>query len=100
MSNRKPVARLVFKTRDKQSFSILSIWRTDKGHGYSINRDKGSEKYPAIGLFEALKRWGQGDGYLTFWIDDDDQKRSESSQSRDDFGGGQADDFGDGGVPF
>lgn len=68
MSNdRVRIGRLSFKGRnDAKAKSILTVWRGSNG-GYSISKDKHSDQYPAIGLFEALKAWGTGEGFLDFW---------------------------------
>jgi hypothetical protein len=66
-NDRVRIGRLSFKGRgDTKARSILTVWRGSNG-GYSITKDKHTEQYPAIGLFEALKAWGQGEGYLDWW---------------------------------
>lgn len=68
MSNdRECIGRLKCKMRNEQKArSILSIWKGSNG-GYSINKDKDSDKFPAIGLFEALKAWGLGEAFIDYW---------------------------------
>jgi hypothetical protein len=104
MSNdRECVARLKCKIRNEQkSRSVLSVWKSANG-SYSIAKDKDSEKYPAIGLFEALKEWGLGNAFLDFWPADSQRSGGSSrgggsSQSQ----GGSTSEFGDdfGDLPF
>ena len=60
MSNdRKPIARITFR-KDKQTYSLISIWPGKFPGTYSISRDKGTDKRPPIALFDALKAWGGG----------------------------------------
>ena len=65
---RTPFGRLKL-TKDGKKYSVLTVWKSDMG-GYSISPDKHSEQYPAMGLFDALKAWGQG-AYLDYWLADD-----------------------------
>ena len=69
MSNdRKPIARITFR-KDRQTYSLISIWPGKFPGTYSISRDKGTDKKPPIALFDALKAWGAGEGYLDVSIE-------------------------------
>lgn len=96
-TQRKPIARLTFR-RDKITYSILTVWPGKFPGTYDIARDKTDEsrKRIAIGLFDALKAWGNGDGYLSFSIESQRERR-DSPPPGNDYGGG---DFGGGDVPF
>lgn len=94
MSNR-PIARLEFRA-EKQTYSVLSIWRGKFAGGYDISRDKGTDKRPAISFGDAIRRWMTGDGYLAVWIESEREQRGGSSPQPPPSNGG--DDFGD--VPF
>lgn len=98
MSNeqRSALVRLSFR-KDKQTFGILSIWPGKFAGLYDVSRDKDSVKYPTIGLFEALKSWGQGTGYLQLSIESEREQRGGTQTRTDQPVGG--DDFG-GGVGF
>ena len=107
--SRKPIAKLTAKI-GQQSYSVLSIWAGNYPGTYSIAREKGTEKYPQLGLFDALKSWGKGEAFLNVSIESQREQRGDSNGygSRggnaggqgggDDFGAG---DFGDGpDLPF
>ena len=95
MTDRKPIARLSMR-RDKQTYGILTIWPGKFPGTYDISRDKGSERYPAIGFLEAVKAWTAGDAYLSISVESQREKRGgpAPAASYDDDG------FGEGSVPF
>jgi hypothetical protein len=106
MSNdRECIGRLKLKMRNEQKAkSILSVWRGSNG-GYSITKDKDSEKYPAIGLFDALKAWGMGEAFIDYWPADPGRGARTNAQTLDGprAGGGDfgtEDPFDDSGLPF
>lgn len=65
---RKPIARLTYRA-DKITYSILSIWPGKFAGTYDISRDKPSDRRQVIGLFDALKGWAKGVGYLSISIE-------------------------------
>ena len=102
MSNgntRRPIARLTLR-RDKVTYSILTVWPGRFAGTYDISRDKTDEakKRIAIGLFDALKAWGSGDGYLSLSIESEREQRPRRDESGGGFGGNGNDD--DMGIPF
>jgi hypothetical protein len=104
-NERVRIGRLSFKGRgDTKAKSILTVWRGSNG-GYSIAKDKDSEKYPAIGLFDALKAWGMGEAFIDYWPTDPGRGARTNAQTLDgprtgggDFGA--EDPFDDSGLPF
>jgi hypothetical protein len=97
MSSDTVVARVSFTDKDRKRFDVLSVWSGRFKGSYSVRKAKGNDKYPSIGLFDALKAWGLGDGYIDVTIESQRERtpeqRSGGSYDRaprgnDDFGGG------------
>jgi hypothetical protein len=75
-NDRVRFGKLSFKGKnDPKAKSVLTVWKGANG-GYSITKDKHSDQWPAIGLFDALKSWGMGEGYLDFWLADQPRQTS------------------------
>ena len=99
MSNRRPIASLTMSRKVDnawQNYSVLSIWPTDHAGLYSISPDKGNEKYPPIGIIDAIKAFATG-ARFSVRVASESQPRSNSGGERrgnDDFGGsyGSSDD--------
>lgn len=103
MSNdRRPIARLTLR-KDRVTYGILSIWRGRYAGTYDISREKPSDRRQTIGLFDALKSWGLGEGFLSISIESERepyQPRGGQQEPNGFGGGGDFDDgFGDG-TPF
>lgn len=112
-NDRKPIAKLTFR-KDNETYSILTIWPGKFPGTYDVSRDKertsGQGKlFPAMGLFDALKSWGMGVGFLSISVESEREPRSAEQKSGgqydrppaktgDDFGGGG--DFGGDDIPF
>lgn len=62
MSSR-PILSVTYK-RGETTYSVLSVWPGRFPGTYSISRDKGSDKYPAISLVEVIKGFAAGDGFV------------------------------------
>lgn len=86
------IARISFTDKDRKRFDVLSVWSGRFPGSYSVRRAKGSEKFQAIGLFDALKAWGLGDGYLDITIESQREprggQRNHDRRGDGDFGGG------------
>ena len=81
-----------------ENYSILSIWSTDHAGLYSISADKGSDKYPPLGLIDAIKAFASG-ARMSIRINAESQRSSSGGG----YGGGPShsgDDFGADDVPF
>lgn len=76
----REVAGRLKLTKDGKKFSVLTVWRNDMG-GYSVSPDKHSEQYPSMGLFDALKAWGQG-AYLDYWVEKPRNEHQEHPRGR------------------
>jgi hypothetical protein len=80
MSNdRKPVARITFR-KDRQKYAIATIWSSQFAGNYGFSFDKPSEKYPAIGLFEALKSLASGVGFIDISVESQREQRGSGGQ--------------------
>ncbi len=107
--SKRPVASLTMsrKVNDAwQNYSVLSIWETDHAGLFSVSADKGSEKYPSIGLIDAIKGFASGARFsIRVSRESGGGQRGGGSQGggdrrgNDDFGGGGS-DFGDNDIPF
>ena len=98
-SDRKALVRFTF-TKDRVKHGIMTVWSGNYPGTYSLSRDKGSDRFPAIGLFDALKSWGMGSGFIDISVES--QREQRGGQDRPARGG---EDFGSGGfgndeVPF
>lgn len=81
------------------NYSVLSIWATEHSGLYSISADRGSDKYPPLGLVDAIKAFASG-ARMSVRVTSQAQSgggRGPSHDDRrrdDDFGGGDPD------IPF
>lgn len=89
--DRRPIARLEFRA-DGKTFSVLSIWRGKFPGGYDISREKPTERRAAMSFGDALRAWSAGNGYLTFWVESERERRGAPAQPS-----GASDGFGDAG---
>ena len=100
MSNdRKPLARLSIRI-DKQTHAIATIWPGKFPGTYDISRDKSTEKFPAMGLFDALKAWGGGTGYLGFSVESERERRDGGAPRSGGYSAPSGGDFADDDLPF
>lgn len=96
MSNR-PVMSVTFR-RGEQNYSVLSVWPGKFAGTYSVSRDKGTDKYPAISLGDVIRAFIAGEGFVNV--------RVTSEAGRGGSGGGysqpqSASDYGDDDqIPF
>lgn len=98
MSNR-PILSITYK-RGETTYSVLSVWPGRFPGTYSISRDKGSDKYPAISLVEVIKGFAAGDGFVNVRMAESGGGRQEQSSGGASFGShNDANDFSDD-VPF
>ena len=97
MTDRRPVMKLTAKIAG-QSYSVLSVWKGNYAGTYSISRDKGTDKAPPLGLFDALKAWGKGEAYLNVSVESEREQRSDGHGARRGNAAPVDDDFGD--VPL
>lgn len=91
MSERKPLIRLSYSTKDKRTFSVLSIWKGGFPGAYTISRDKGSDRFPAMTFGEAVKAWTLGEGFLNVIVESetvprDGAPRQETKREDEDLG--------------
>lgn len=101
MSN-KPVMSVSFK-RGEQSYNVLSVWRGSYAGTYSVSRDKGSERYPAISVIEVIKALAAGDGFVNVRV----ASQADAAPRSGGGGGagfaderGHAQDFAEDDIPF
>lgn len=92
MSDR-PVLSVTYKRGDT-TYSVISVWPGRFAGTYSVSRDKGSEKYPALSIIDVLKAFASGDGFIDVRVNG-----TENSGQSGGFGGGGRDDFADD-APF
>ena len=102
--SRRPIASLTLSRKDGDrwlNYSVLSIWETDNAGLYSISADRGSEKYPPLGLIDAIKMFAQG-ARMSIRVTSETQPRERreptSPGASSDFGG-RFDDP-DSNIPF
>ena len=95
---RKPIARLSYRA-DKITYGILTVWPGKFPGTYDISREKGSDRRQAIGFGDALRKWTSGEGYLSFTIESQREKRDEPRESRQEQGGFGG-EFSDEEIPF
>jgi hypothetical protein len=91
--SQKPILRVTYR-RDDTTYSVLSVWPGKFPGTYSVSRDKGSEKYPAISIVDVLKAWAAGTGFVNVSVE------SEREQKRPATPGDGGGDFGGDDVPF
>ena len=104
MSNR-PIASLTVSRKVDGAwvnYSVLSIWETEHNGLYSILADKGSDKYPPMGLIDAIKAFVSG-ARMSIRVASQTQsrggrQRQEPRERNGDFGGGGYGDDPD--LPF
>lgn len=87
---RKPIARLTYRA-DRVTYGILTVWPGKFPGTYDISREKGSDKRQAISFGDALRKWTSGEGYLSFSIESQRERRDEPRR-RQSYGGGRFDD--------
>lgn len=100
-NDRRPIARLTLR-RDRVTYGILSIWRGKFAGTYDISREKPSDKRQTIGLFDALKSWGLGEGFLSISIESERepyQARGGQSSQTSSFDDAPYDNL-EGEIPF
>lgn len=98
--SKRPIASLTLSKKDGdqwQNYSVLSIWETDHAGLYSVSADRGSDKYPPLGLVDAIKMFASG-ARMSIRVQSQTQPRSSG-------GGGSSrrdrdDDFGGDDLPF
>ncbi len=103
-SNRRPIASLTMSRKDGdtwKNFSVLSIWPTDHAGLYSISPDKGNDRYPPIGLIDAIKAFAGG-ARFSIRVNSETTPRSNGGDRRgnDDYGGGSYGSSDDPDLPF
>lgn len=62
MSN-TPIARISIRRKEGdayKSYSVMTAWSTKFDGLFNVTLDKGSEKYPAMGLLDAFKAVASG----------------------------------------
>jgi hypothetical protein len=79
--DRHCVARVTI-SKDKQKYNCISVWSTKFPGVYSLSRDKASDKYPAMGLVEAIKAFAAGEIFVDVRVE------GESGGRRNDDGSG------------
>lgn len=98
--HRKHIARLTYRA-DKVTYGILTVWPGKFPGTYDISREKGSDKRQAISFGDALRKWTSGEGYLSFTIESQRERRDERRDEPKHDGGGFGDGgFGDDDLPF
>ena len=99
--SRRPIARLTYsvKVDDRyDNYSLLSVWPTKQPGRYDISADKGSDKYPAMSIVDALKAFVGRGGRFGLSIEQGAQE-SAPRPSGGGFGGG-GDFGGSDDIPF
>ena len=99
--SRRPIARLTYSVKGNsgyENYSLISVWPSDKPGRYDISADRGSDKYPAMTLIDALKAFvGRGGRFgLTIEQSAQEAPRAPAASyggSGGDFGSGDADDL-------
>lgn len=99
MSDRRPVLRVTYKRGDT-NYSVISVWPGKFPGSYSISRDKGTDKYPAISIVEVIKEFAAGNGFVNVSVESEREQRggSKSKHTGGDYGG--SDPMGDDSIPF
>ena len=98
MSN-TPIARISVRRKEGdsyRSYSVLTAWSTKFDGLINVSLDKGSEKYPAMGLLDAIKAVAAGASLEIRTGQKSPESRSGGSYDRPNRGGSS--DFGDGGF--
>jgi hypothetical protein len=96
--SQKPILRVTYR-RDDTTYSVLSVWPGKFPGTYSVSRDKGSEKYPAISIIDVLKAWAAGTGFVNVSVESEREQRGSSSQRGSDYSDAK-DPMGDSEIPF
>ncbi len=98
MSSRKPVIKITAADREtKEKFSLLSVWRGNFPGSYSLSLDKGSDKFPALGLLDAIKRFAAGSLYVNIVVESETEQNGSRPEPRRE--APKSDDFDDN-IPF
>ena len=93
----KPVLSVTFK-RGEQNYSVISVWPGKFPGTYSVSRDKGTEKYPAISLIEVIKAFAAGDGFVNVRVPSEADSRGRGGGYSAPQGAGDFDDSDQ--IPF
>jgi hypothetical protein len=91
--SRKPIMRVTYK-RDDTTYSVLSVWPGKFPGTYSISRDKGTEKWPAISLVEVIKAFAAGEGFVNVSVESQREQRDSGKR-----GGSPRSDYSDASDP-
>ena len=97
---RRPIARLTYSVKGSsgyENYSLLSVWPTDKRGRYDISADKGSDKYPAMSIVDALKAFVSRGGRFGLTVE---QGAHEAAPRPSGGGFGGGGDFGGEDIPF
>lgn len=92
------IARLHVTDKNRQRFGVVSVWSGKFAGTYSIRRDKGSDKYPSIGLLDALKAFAAGELYADVSIMS--ERKFDAPRGGGGLSGGSNNSFGDENIPF
>jgi hypothetical protein len=95
--SQKPILRVTYK-RDDTTYSVLSVWPGKFPGTYSVSRDKGNDKYPAISIIDVLKAWAAGTGFVNVSVESEREQRSGGERKPSGTPQGDWDDSG--GAPF
>ena len=98
MSDRRPVLRVTYKRGDT-NYSVISVWPGKFPGSYSISRDKGNDRYPAISIVEVIKAFAAGEGFVNVSVESEREQRG-GSRGGSSGGYGGADPMGDDSIPF
>lgn len=92
--SQKPLMRVTYR-RDGTNYSVISIWPGKFPGTYSISRDKGNDKYPAISIVDVIKAFAAGDGFVNVSVESEREQRGGSAPRSSDYGdgGGTGDDL-------
>jgi hypothetical protein len=85
--SQKPIMRVTYR-RDDTTYSVLSVWPGKFPGTYSVSRDKGNEKFPAMSIIDVLKAWAGGTGFVNVSVESEREQRStprETPAGRDEW---------------
>lgn len=107
-TNNMPIARISVRRKEGdtfRSYSVLTAWSSKFDGLFNVTLDKGSEKYPAMGLLDAIKAVASGASIeVRMQRPRSPESRSGGSYDRPPphggFGDSTPDDFGGDDVPF
>ena len=90
MSDNKPIARISVRRKEGdawKSYSVVTVWSTKHDGLYNVSLDRGNDKYPAMGLLDAIKALAAGASWSI-----STPKGSSAPVRNDPFSGGAFDD--------